>query len=84
MRAASQAGDVQAVLEHLRKVEANKAQWWAAAGPTSARTPPRTSAGSGEIALAHEHLEMAKELSTDADALIAMARGVAPRAPRRP
>jgi len=73
MRAASQAGDVKAVLEHLRKVEANKAQWWSVAGADFCAHAAEDLGRVGEIALAHEHLAMAKELSTDAEALIAMA-----------
>ena len=75
MRAASHAGDVSAVLEHLRKVEANKAQWWSAAGADFCAHAAEDLGRVGEIALAHEHLATAKELSHDADALIAMAEG---------
>ncbi|HEV3329279.1 MAG TPA: BTAD domain-containing putative transcriptional regulator, partial [Acidimicrobiales bacterium] len=73
MRAASHAGDVKSVLEHLRKVEANKAQWWTAAGADFCAHAAEDLGRVGEIALAHEHLAMARELSTDAEALIAMA-----------
>jgi DNA-binding SARP family transcriptional activator len=73
MTTASHEGDATAVVEHLRVVEANRAQWWPAAGGDFCATAAEDLARVGEIALAHEHLAMAKELNVDADALIAMA-----------
>ena len=73
--AASRAGDAKAVLEHLRAVESNKGDWWPAAGGDFCAWAVEALARVGEIALAHEHLRLAREVSTDADALIAMAEG---------
>ena len=75
MESASRAGDAMAVLEHLRAVESNKGDWWPAAGGDFCAWAVEALARVGEIALAHEHLRLAREVSTDADALIAMAEG---------
>lgn len=73
MAVASHAGDAEAVVAHARIVEAHKAEWWPAAGGDFCATAAEDLGRVGEIALAHEHLAMARELSVDADALIAMA-----------
>jgi DNA-binding SARP family transcriptional activator len=75
MAMSSRAGDTAGVIEHLREVEANKGSWWSVAGGDFCAWAADDLGRVGEVALAHERLEWAKEISVDADALIAMATG---------
>jgi len=75
MAACSRAGDAAGAIEHLRVVEANKGSWWPIAGGDFCAWAADDLGRVGEIALAYERLEWARELSVDADALIAMAEG---------
>jgi DNA-binding SARP family transcriptional activator len=75
MAAASRAGDAAGTIEHLREVEANKAAWWSVAGGDFCAWAADDLGRVGEVALAYERLEWAREISVDADALIAMAEG---------
>jgi DNA-binding SARP family transcriptional activator/tetratricopeptide (TPR) repeat protein len=75
MSASSRAGDAAGAIEHLREVEANKGTWWPIAGADFCAWAADDLGRVGEVALAHERLEWARELTVDADALIAMAEG---------
>ena len=70
MTASSQVGDAAGTIEHLRIVEANKGDWWSAASADFCAGAVDDLARIGEIALAAEHLAMAKEHPGDAAALI--------------
>jgi ATP/maltotriose-dependent transcriptional regulator MalT/DNA-binding SARP family transcriptional activator len=72
MAAASHAGDAAATVEHMRVVEANKGDWWPAAGPDFHATATDDLARVGEIALADAHLAEAKANPGDAGHLVAM------------
>ncbi|HUD69035.1 MAG TPA: BTAD domain-containing putative transcriptional regulator [Acidimicrobiales bacterium] len=75
MSASSRAGDAAGAIEHLRVVESNKGTWWPIAGADFCAWAADDLGRVGEVALAYERLEWARELSVDADALIAIAEG---------
>jgi DNA-binding SARP family transcriptional activator len=75
MSAASQAGDTEATMEHLRVVESHKGDWWAVAEADFRAAAVEDLARIGEIALATEHLAEAKQRPGDAERLIALAEG---------